>query len=327
MERDFLLPPWQDKGQLTEGRFRLDIRKTFFMIRMVGHWNRLPREVVDAPCLEMFKVRLDRSLSNLIYELAAPSLQLRDVSGTTQTCAYSDLYSLMLGASCLRRRMVASAPCCATKYSTENKLPPCTSLHYIMKNYGNGSEQEWEVVLQILEQRFHFSWWRDHGEAYISLQPLERTMPGQISTLQPVEDLTPEQLGTSLNCHDLSKSTHTASVRRDLQDTPSSFVPQNPQGEEKVSGSDNKGIGTAATPAPPTTSTAATPVQATDSAVEPGNQPVLVSVTPIHKKKSWKRKSACLEREDEKAGPSQGEKEEELVDEMETTRSLSLSEL
>ncbi|KAK4810919.1 hypothetical protein QYF61_013327, partial [Mycteria americana] len=54
-----------------------------------------------------------------------------------------------------------------------------------------------------------------------------------------------------------------------------------------------------------------------------------VSVAPIHKKKSWKRKSARLEREDEGAGPSQEEEEEEeeLVNETETTRSLSLSEL
>ncbi|KAK4810963.1 hypothetical protein QYF61_014435 [Mycteria americana] len=66
---------------------------------------------------------------------------------------------------------------------------------------------------------------------------------------------------------------------------------------------------------------------ATDNAVQPGNQPVSVSVAPIHKKKSWKQKSARLKREDERAGPSQGEEEEELVDEMETTRSLSLSEL
>ncbi|KFW70382.1 hypothetical protein AS28_03186, partial [Pygoscelis adeliae] len=47
------------------GRFRLDIRKKFFM-RVVKHWNRLPRGAVDAPSLETFKVRLDRALSNLI---------------------------------------------------------------------------------------------------------------------------------------------------------------------------------------------------------------------------------------------------------------------
>ncbi|KFM13018.1 hypothetical protein AS27_00999, partial [Aptenodytes forsteri] len=52
--------------KLKGGRFRLDIRKKFFMLRVVKHWHRLPREAVDAPSLETFKVRLDGALSNLI---------------------------------------------------------------------------------------------------------------------------------------------------------------------------------------------------------------------------------------------------------------------
>ncbi|KAK4806709.1 hypothetical protein QYF61_027710 [Mycteria americana] len=78
------------------------------------------------------------------------------------------------------------------------------------------------------------------------------------------------------------------------------------------------------------TAAAAAPKNSVTSiAVQTGNEPVSVSVAPIHKKKSWKRKSARLEREDEGAGLSQGEKEEEeeLINETETTRSLSLSEL
>ncbi|KFW69386.1 hypothetical protein AS28_06221, partial [Pygoscelis adeliae] len=52
--------------KLKEGRFRLDIRKKFFIIRVVRHWDRLPREAVDAPSLEVFKARLDGALSNLV---------------------------------------------------------------------------------------------------------------------------------------------------------------------------------------------------------------------------------------------------------------------
>ena len=50
--------------KLKEGRGRLNISGNFFMTR-VRHWNRLPRDVVDAPSLEVFKVRLDGALSNL----------------------------------------------------------------------------------------------------------------------------------------------------------------------------------------------------------------------------------------------------------------------
>jgi len=39
--------------KLKEGRFRLGTRKTFFTIRVMRHWNRLPREMVKAPSLEM----------------------------------------------------------------------------------------------------------------------------------------------------------------------------------------------------------------------------------------------------------------------------------
>ncbi|KFM08977.1 hypothetical protein AS27_14774, partial [Aptenodytes forsteri] len=52
--------------KLKEGRFILDIRKKFFTMRVVRHWNRLPREAVGAPSLEVFKVRLDGALSNLL---------------------------------------------------------------------------------------------------------------------------------------------------------------------------------------------------------------------------------------------------------------------
>jgi len=40
--------------------------KNFFSMRVVRHWNKLPREAVDAPSLEVFKAKLDGALSNLV---------------------------------------------------------------------------------------------------------------------------------------------------------------------------------------------------------------------------------------------------------------------
>ena len=62
-----------DGFKLKEGRFRLDIRKKFFVLRVVRHWHRLPRETVDAPSLEMSKTRLDGALSKLVWwEVSLP---------------------------------------------------------------------------------------------------------------------------------------------------------------------------------------------------------------------------------------------------------------
>ncbi|KFQ05048.1 hypothetical protein N329_12496, partial [Haliaeetus albicilla] len=52
--------------KLREGRFRLDVRKKFFTVRVLRHWNRLPREVVDGPSPAVFKGRLDGAWSNLV---------------------------------------------------------------------------------------------------------------------------------------------------------------------------------------------------------------------------------------------------------------------
>lgn len=51
--------------QVKEGRFRLHIRKNYFIVMLMNYWERLQREVVDAPSMETFRVRLERALSNV----------------------------------------------------------------------------------------------------------------------------------------------------------------------------------------------------------------------------------------------------------------------
>jgi len=47
-------------------KIQLNMRKNFFSLRVTEHWNRLPREVVESPSLEIFKTHLDKFLCSLL---------------------------------------------------------------------------------------------------------------------------------------------------------------------------------------------------------------------------------------------------------------------
>jgi len=53
--------------KLKQRKFQLNMRKNFFPLRVTEHWNRLPREVVKSPSLEIFQTHLDKVLCSLLW--------------------------------------------------------------------------------------------------------------------------------------------------------------------------------------------------------------------------------------------------------------------
>jgi len=73
----------------------LDMRRKSFTRGVVTHWNRMPKEVVDASSLEAFKARLDVALGSLVWWLAtlhiAEGWKLDDHCGPFQPRPFYDM--------------------------------------------------------------------------------------------------------------------------------------------------------------------------------------------------------------------------------------------
>ncbi|KFV86824.1 hypothetical protein N308_06197, partial [Struthio camelus australis] len=55
-----------NRQKVNHRKFHLNPRKSFLTERVTEHWNRLPREAVESPSLEIFKTRLDVILGNML---------------------------------------------------------------------------------------------------------------------------------------------------------------------------------------------------------------------------------------------------------------------
>ncbi|GAB0178905.1 hypothetical protein GRJ2_000355800 [Grus japonensis] len=53
--------------KLEHRKLHLNVRKNFLTVKVTEHWNRLPREAVESPSLEVFKIHLDTTLCNLLW--------------------------------------------------------------------------------------------------------------------------------------------------------------------------------------------------------------------------------------------------------------------
>lgn len=86
--------------KLKEGRFRLGIRKKFFNLRVVRHWNRFAREAVCVPSLEVLKESLNGALTNLGgYLCHGVGIRWSSMSLPTQTIlggSYDSIITLFL---------------------------------------------------------------------------------------------------------------------------------------------------------------------------------------------------------------------------------------
>lgn len=86
--------------ELSEGRFRLDITKTFFTLRVAGHWNGLPRAMVTALSQSEFMKCLDNALGHKMgFLVSVQGQELNSMMGSFQVPIFQDFIRHTLGST------------------------------------------------------------------------------------------------------------------------------------------------------------------------------------------------------------------------------------
>jgi len=85
--------------KLRSKKFHLNMRKSFFTVRVMEHWNRLPREAVESPSLEIFRTSLANFLciccrKPILAEVGLNILQ-RSLPADPYDCVTEHLLELM----------------------------------------------------------------------------------------------------------------------------------------------------------------------------------------------------------------------------------------
>lgn len=80
--------------KLQQGRFKLCIRKSFLTVKAVKCWTRLPREAMEAPSLKVFKCRLSRYFSGIVWKGMSSGWTKRSIE-TPRTCFSVILYIVL----------------------------------------------------------------------------------------------------------------------------------------------------------------------------------------------------------------------------------------